>query len=56
MPFPFDPAPATLWSLTREDKLGACEIAFVPTGDRIANRNASFTRGHPVNAWLAPAG
>ena len=32
MPFPFDPAPATLWTLTREDKLASCEIAFVPNG------------------------
>jgi hypothetical protein len=32
VPFPFDPAPATLWTLAREDKLASCEIAFVPTG------------------------
>jgi hypothetical protein len=32
VPFPFDPAPATLWTLTLDDKLAACEIAFVPTG------------------------
>ncbi len=32
MPFPFDPAPATLWTLTRGDKRASCEIAFVPAG------------------------
>ena len=32
MPFPFDPAPGTLWTLTREGKVASCEIAFVPTG------------------------
>jgi len=32
MPFPFDPAPTTLWTLTRDDKLASCEIRFVPIG------------------------
>ena len=32
MPYPFDPAPVTLWTLTRDAKLASCEIAFVPTG------------------------
>ena len=32
MPFPFDPSPSVLWTLTREGKLAACEIAFVPNG------------------------
>jgi hypothetical protein len=32
MPFPFDPSPAVLWTLTNDDKLASCEIAFVPTG------------------------
>ena len=32
MPFPFDPAPCTLWTLTRDDKLASCEIRFVPIG------------------------
>ena len=32
MTYPFDPAPATLWVLAREDKLASCEVSFVPNG------------------------
>ena len=32
MPFPFDPAPSTLWILTRDDNLASCEVRFVPNG------------------------
>ena len=32
MPFPFDPAPATLWTLTRDDKVSSCDVRFVPLG------------------------
>ena len=35
MRFPFDPAPATLWTLIRDDKRASCEIAFVPSGTEI---------------------
>lgn len=32
MPFPFDPAPATLWTLTLDDRFASCEVRFVPIG------------------------
>lgn len=32
MPFPFDPSPATLWSVTDDEKLASCEVRFVPIG------------------------
>lgn len=32
MPFPLDPAPSTLWTLTRDDKIASCEVRFVPIG------------------------
>jgi len=32
MPSPFDPSPATLWTLSREDKRASCEVRFVPIG------------------------
>ena len=32
MSFPFDTSPATLWTLTREDKSASCEVSFVPNG------------------------
>ena len=32
VPFPFDPSPAILWTLTNGEKLASCEIAFVPIG------------------------
>lgn len=32
MPFPFDPAPATIWTLTTDEKLASCEVAFMPSG------------------------
>ena len=32
MPYPFDPAPGMLWTLTQDDKVASCEIAFVPIG------------------------
>ena len=32
MPFPFDPAPATLWTRTRDGKVASCEVRFVPSG------------------------
>jgi hypothetical protein len=32
MPFPFDPSPTTLWTLTDNEKLASCEVAFVPIG------------------------
>jgi hypothetical protein len=30
MPFPFDPSPVTLWTLTNREKLASCEVAFLP--------------------------
>ena len=32
MAFPFDPSPATLWTLTDKNKLASCELRFVPIG------------------------
>ena len=32
MPFPIDPSPSTLWTLTNGEKFASCEIAFVPIG------------------------
>jgi hypothetical protein len=32
VPYPFDPAPATLWTVTLDDRLASCAIAFVPNG------------------------
>ena len=32
MPFPFDPSPTTLWTLSDEGKLASCELRFVPIG------------------------
>jgi hypothetical protein len=32
VPFPFDPNPSTLWTLTRESKVASCEVRFVPIG------------------------
>ena len=32
MPFPFDPSPTILWTLTDNQKLASCEVAFVPIG------------------------
>jgi hypothetical protein len=33
MPFPFDPSPTTLWTLTDNEKSSPpCEVAFVPNG------------------------
>ena len=32
MPFPFDPAPATIWTLTADGKTASCELRFVPIG------------------------
>jgi hypothetical protein len=32
MPFPFDPSPTTLWTLTRHEKIASCELAFAPIG------------------------
>lgn len=28
----FDPQPAHLWTLTRDDKRASCEVQFVPIG------------------------
>jgi len=58
MPFPFDPAPATLWTLTREDRLASCEIRFVPNGvEALVRRNgtllysSTFEKGDDTLEW-----
>ena len=32
MPFAFDPAPATLWTLIRGGTVASCEVSFAPNG------------------------
>jgi hypothetical protein len=32
LPFLLDPAPATLWTLTCDERLASCEVRFVPIG------------------------
>jgi hypothetical protein len=58
MAFPFDPAPATLWTLSHDDKLASREIAFVPTGvEARVMRNAkllyarTFQNGDDTLEW-----
>jgi hypothetical protein len=56
--FPFDPSPATLWSLTSDEKFASCEIAFVPIGVKarvMRNRKLLYSRifsnGDDAVAW-----
>ena len=41
MPFPFDPAPTVLWTLSVDGKLASCEVRFVPIGVE-ARRDAGW--------------
>jgi hypothetical protein len=57
VPFPFDPFPDTLWTLTNGEKL-SCEIAFVPIGVKATvMRNGKllysriFATGDEATAW-----
>ena len=52
MPFPFDPAPATLWTLTHDEKPASCEIAFVPIGVEAR----VLTNGKLIYAKAFPSG
>ena len=58
MTFPFDPSPATLWTLTNGEKLASCEVAFVPIGVKATvMRNGKllysriFASGDEATAW-----
>ena len=58
MPFPFDPSPTTLWTLSDGEKLASCEIAFVPIGVKATvMRNGKllysriFANGDEATAW-----
>ena len=58
MTFPFDPSPATLWTLTNGEKLASCEVAFVPIGVKATvMRNGKllysriFATGDEATAW-----
>jgi hypothetical protein len=58
MPFPFDLSPSTLWTLTDDEKLASCEVAFVPIGVQArVLRNGEllycriFTNGDEALAW-----
>jgi hypothetical protein len=50
MPFPFDPSPSQLWSLTRDEKVASCEVRFVPNGVEVRvlrNGKRLFSRTFP---------
>jgi hypothetical protein len=58
VPFPFDPSPTILWTLTDDEKLASCEVAFVPirvqtrvlrNGELLYSR--IFTSGDEAVAW-----
>jgi hypothetical protein len=58
VPFPFDPSPTILWTLTDDEKLASCEVAFVPIGVQArVLRNGEllysriFTSGDEAVAW-----
>jgi len=58
VPFPFDPSPTTLWTLTDNEKVASCEVAFVPIGvPAKVMRNGEllysriFTSGDEGVAW-----
>jgi hypothetical protein len=35
VPFPFDPSPTTVWTLTNGGKPASCQVAFVPIGVQV---------------------
>jgi hypothetical protein len=60
MPFPFDPSPSTLWTLSVDAKLASCEVRFVPIGveaKALTNGNLlyarTFSNGDDALAWAA---
>ena len=59
-PFPFDPAPFTLWTLHLNGVTASCEVRFVPLGSEVRMlRNGSlllsqtFPTGDHALAWAA---